>query len=132
LLFFGIREKKRKGLNGHLTFMQGLRTVFFISLFYAILQGIWFAFYSHIINPDYSMLSLHFKEKQLAAEGKTPQQISDELAMTKMIFGNALLQFVFFIFSTTIIDTIVGAIMTLFLKTKNEKQSVPKLSPEKQ
>src|SRR5205085_7364836 len=75
-LFFGIREKKRKGLNGHLTFMQGLRTVFFISLFYAILQGIWFAFYSHIINPDYSMLSLHFKEKQLAAEGKTPQQIS--------------------------------------------------------
>jgi len=120
-LFFGIREKKNKELNGQLTFMQGLKTAFYISFFYALLQGIWFAIYSGVINPDYATLSLHFKEKQLIAEGKTLQQISDELAMTKMIFGNALLQFGFFIISTTIIDTIVGAIMTLFLRTKKVK-----------
>jgi membrane protease YdiL (CAAX protease family) len=119
-LFFGIREKKNKEFNGQLTFMQGLKTAFFISLFYALLQGIWFAIYGQVINPDYAALSLQFKEKQLIAEGKTPQ-ITDELAMTKMIFGNALLQFAFFIFSTTIVDTVAGAIMTLFLKTKKVK-----------
>ena len=117
-LFFGIREKKNKELDGQLTFMQGFKTAFFISLFYALLQGMWFAIYSGLINPDYAALSLQFKEKQLITEGKTPQQISDELAMTKMIFGNALSQFTFFIISTTIIDSISGAIMTLFLRTK--------------
>lgn len=119
-LFLGIREKKNKELGGQLTFMQGLKTAFFISLFYALLQAIWFAIYGGIINPDYAILSLQFQEKQLIADGKTPQEITDELAMTKMIFGNALIQFAFFIFSTTMIDTIVGVIMTLFLKTKQK------------
>lgn len=52
-LFFGIREKRNKELNGQLTFMQGLKTAFFISSFYAILQATWFAIYSHLINPEY-------------------------------------------------------------------------------
>jgi hypothetical protein len=120
-LFLGIKEKKNKELGGHLTFSQGLKTVFYISLFYGLFQGIWFAVYGGVINPGYASLSLQFKERQLIAEGKSPQQIADELALTKMIFGNALLQFAFFIFSTIIVDTIVGTIMTLFLKTKKIK-----------
>ena len=120
-LFFGIREKKNKELHEQLTFKQGLKTAFFISLFYAVLQGIWFAIYGGIINPDYGTLSLQFHENQLIAKGKTPQQISDELAMTKLIFGNPFLQFGFFIIFTTIIDTLVGAIITLFLRTRKIK-----------
>lgn len=123
LLFFGIREKKNKELGGQLRFMQGLKTAFYISLFYALCQGLWFALYSQAIHPHYGELSLQFQEKQLIAEGKTAQQISDELAMTKMIFGNAVIQFVFFLLSTTIINTCVGAIMPLFLKTKENKIS---------
>ncbi|MBD79538.1 MAG: hypothetical protein CL840_11525 [Crocinitomicaceae bacterium] len=121
ILFFGIREKRNKILNGHLTFIQGLKTAFFISLFYAILQGVWFALYSNIINPEYAELSMQFKTSQLVAEGKTPQQIADELAMTKKIFDGGFIQFGFFIIVTTLIDTIIGAIMTLFLKTKTKE-----------
>jgi membrane protease YdiL (CAAX protease family) len=121
ILFFGIREKKNKELNGQLKFFEGLKTAFYISLFYALLHGVWFALYSQIINPNYGELSLQFQEKQLVAEGKTPQQITEELGMTKMIFGNIVIQFAFFMISTTIINTIVGAIVTIFLRTKNDK-----------
>jgi Protein of unknown function (DUF4199) len=117
-LFFGIREKRNKDFGGTLTFLQGLKTAFFISLFYALLQGLWFAVYSKIINPEYATLLFQFQEKQLAAAGKTPEQIVDEMAMAKMIFGNVAVQFVFFILSTTTVNTVVGAIMTLFLKKK--------------
>ncbi len=120
ILFFGIREKRDKALNGRLTVIQGLKTAFFISLFYAILQGAWFALYSNVINPEYAELSMQFKTNQLIAEGKTPQQIADELAMSKKIFDGGVMQFGFFILITTVINTIVGFVMTLFLKTKAE------------
>lgn len=122
-LFLGIKEKKNKILHGQLLFMQGMKTAFYISLFYALLQGIWFAIYSNYINPDYAALTLQFKEKQLIAAGKTPQQIADELSTTKMIFDNGIRQFGFFILSTTIINTLVGAILTLFLRTKETKSA---------
>lgn len=121
ILFFGIREKRNKIFSGQLTFIQGLKTAFFISLFYSILQGGWFALYSNVINPEYSTLSLLFKEKQLLAEGKTPEQIASELSMTKKIFDGGINQYGFFIISVTLIDTFIGAIMTFFLKTKTKK-----------
>jgi hypothetical protein len=120
ILFFGIREKRNKIFNGQLTFIQGLKTAFFISLFYSILQGGWFALYSNVINPDYSRLSLLFQEKQLLAEGKTVEQISSELSMSKKIFDGGLIQFGFFIISVTLFNTFVGLIITLFLR-KNPK-----------
>ena len=63
-LFFGIREKRDKDLGGQLTFMQGVKTAFLISVFYALLQAIWFAFYSLVINPEYGTLSIHFQESR--------------------------------------------------------------------
>jgi hypothetical protein len=123
LLFFAIREKKT-GLGGTLTFMQGVRTAFFVSLLYALLQGAWFGIYSNLIHPEYANLSLQFHETQLAQEGKTPQEIQEEMAMSKMIFDGGVRQFGFFIVSTTLINTAVGAIMSLFLKTKQLKPVV--------
>lgn len=41
--------------------------------------------------------------------------------MTKKIFDGAVIQYCFFIISTTIIDTIVGTIMALFLRKKIKK-----------
>ena len=122
ILFFGIREKRNKILNGELTIIQGLKTAFFIALFYAILQGAWFTIYSNIINPEYAELSMQFKTDQLVEEGKTSQQIADELAMTTKIFDGGFIQFGFFIMITTLTNTIVGLIMTLFLKTEQKNK----------
>jgi hypothetical protein len=116
LLFFGIREKRNKALNGTMTFKQGLRAAFLISFFYAILQALWFAIYTNLIHPDYAMLSLEFKTGQLVAEGKTAEQINEELALTKLVFNSGWLQFGLFIISTTVINTLIGGIMSLFLK----------------
>jgi hypothetical protein len=118
LLFLGIREKRNRELNGQLTFWQGLRTAFWISFFYAILQALWFALYSNLINPEYTALTVQFKQKQLELSGKTPGQVEDELRITRMIFDGGIKQFVFFILATTATGTLVGAILTLFLKTK--------------
>jgi hypothetical protein len=123
LLFLAIREKKSR-FGGTLTFMQGVRTAFFVSIFYALLQGVWFGIYSNLIHPEYANLTLQFHQAQLAQEGKTPQEIEDELAMSKMIFDGGVRQFGFFIVSTTIVNTAVGAIMSLFLKTRKLKPVV--------
>ncbi|MBV9987068.1 MAG: DUF4199 domain-containing protein [Chitinophagaceae bacterium] len=122
LLFLGIWEKKSRDLTGHFSFGKGLQTALLISFLYALLQSVWFAFYTHIINPDYATLALVYKEKQLAAEGKEAQQISDELAYTRILFRSASLQFLFFTVSTTVINTIAGAIMSFFLRTKTNNK----------
>ena len=123
LLFIAVREKKNQ-LGGQLTFMQGVRSAFFVSIFYAVLQGIWFGIYSNVIHPEYANLTLQFHETQLAQEGKTPQEIQDEMAMSKMIFDGGVNQFGFFIITTTVINTAIGAIMSLFLKTRKLKPVV--------
>jgi hypothetical protein len=123
ILFFAIRERKIR-FGGQLPFMQGVRTAFFVSIFYAVLQGIWFGIYSNLIHPEYAALTMQFRETQLAQEGKTPQEIQDEMAMSKMIFDGGVRQFGFFIITTTVINTAVGAIITLFLKTRKLKPVV--------
>lgn len=122
-LFLGTREKRNKEFNGELTFWQGLKTVFFLSLFYAVLQGFWFEIYSTLINPGYAALTLHYQETKLVAEGKTPQEIADRIAFARKIFDGGFMQYGFFFLSTTIINTAIGAIMTLFLRRQQPKRA---------
>lgn len=126
LLFFGIREKRDRDLAGSITLWQGMRTALLISVLYAVFQAVWFAIYSLVINPEYSRLLFQYQEQQMAAAGKTPQQIADGMAMARLVFGNPFIQFGFFIVSTTVVNTIVGAIMTLFLRTRRNKNYDPR------
>lgn len=116
ILVLGMRAKKIS-LAG-LTFGQGVKTAFLISLFYAILQGLWFTVYADLINPSYAELSRAFQEKELMAQGKSPEEIADRLAFARTLFDGGWHQFLFFLVTTPVINTIVGIIALMFLKSK--------------
>jgi Protein of unknown function (DUF4199) len=84
-VFFGIKAKRDKELNGVMTFGQGVKTGFLIAVIQTTLTTIWFWFYSTVINPEYLDTMLAFERSQMLASG-TPEGVIAADAESKRAF----------------------------------------------
>lgn len=102
--FFGIRAKKKE-LKNKLSFKQGLREGFLISLVYGITSPFVFAAYYLFVNPSI----IEYVSMAYNLQGVTEGVV---------IAADMFVQFV----SALLFGTIYAAIISFFLKTKSGKK----------
>jgi hypothetical protein len=106
--YLGINAKK-KLLKGNMTFKQGLLEGFKISLVYGIVSPFLFLVYYLLVNPGI----LEYVRKVYALTGASD---------TNVIVVDMAIQF----FSAIIMGTLLGAVASFFLKSKNKSKSKKK------
>ena len=70
-IFFGIKAKRDKELNGTMRFWQGVKTGFLIAVIQTTLTTLWFLFYGRVINPQFFDSMLEFERSRMIAAGPT-------------------------------------------------------------
>ncbi|MBI1806140.1 MAG: DUF4199 domain-containing protein [Ignavibacteria bacterium] len=86
-ILFGIREKRKKELNGIMTFGQGVKTGFWIALIQTTITTLWFLLYANVINPGFLDTMLEFERSTMAAAGTTEASIIQQLDQKRTFFA---------------------------------------------
>lgn len=116
-IFFGIREKRNKDLNGVMTFGQGVKAGFWVALIQTTITTAWFLLYGNVINPEFMDTILAFEESTMIAAGVPEATITQELDRMRSMFAFPTLQ----IFEEVLgisYGVFFAAIFSFFLRSK--------------
>ena len=88
VLYYGIKEKRDKHLNGNLTLTDGILTGLSISLVMAISFTTFFLIYNNFINPAWIEMAIIEMTNKLLATNLSDQQIELRMEMFRMMLTN--------------------------------------------
>ncbi len=116
-IFFGIKAKRDKELNGTISFGQGVRTGFLIAIIQTTLTTLWFWFYGTVVNPQFLDTMLQFERSKMVASGVAESAMTASLDRMKTLFSFPNLQ-IFQEVLGILYGTIFAVIFSAFLKKK--------------
>ena len=117
-VFFGIKAKREKDLNGIMTFRQGVKAGVIVAVVQTTITTLWFLLYGEIINPEFMDTMLEFERTKMLADGMTESAVTEQLAAMRTMFAPPNLQ----IFQELIgiaYGSLFAAIFSAFLKKKS-------------
>lgn len=118
-IFFGIKAKRDKELNGVMTFGQGVKTGFLIAVIQTTLTTIWFLFYSTVINPEYLDTMLAFEGSQMLAAGTPEGVIAADVESKRAFFRVPYFQ-IFQLVLGIAYGVVIAVVVSFFLRTKKK------------
>ena len=113
-IYFGLKEKRDRHLNGKITINGGIKAGLMISLIAALIISCFLIIYFNYINPQYSELGVAYYKEKLMLSGKTAVEVTQELDSIKRTFSfiNQLLFGVIAVMGTGLL---ISFIMSLYL-----------------
>jgi len=119
-VFFGIKYYRDKENGGSLGFGEGMKLGLLITIFPALLFGIYSVIYSEILDPGFMDNYYNWQVAKLKSE-LPPAEFDGqlkEMEQQKEMFVNPLFQFGAMFLSVFVVGLIVTVISTLVLKRK--------------
>ncbi len=117
-IFFGIKAKRDKELNGTMRFWQGVKIGFLIAVIQTTLTTLWFLFYGRVINPQFFDSMLEFERSRMIAAGTAESIVSATIAGKRAFLAVPKFQ----VFQEVLgisYGVVFAAIFSAFLRTKN-------------
>ena len=117
-VFFGIRHYRNIYGAGRISFGKGVKLGLLITLFPAIIFGIYNYMYVEFIDPDFTETYYNYMIEQ-ARESSPPAKLQakiDSIDAQRDMFSNTLLQSALMFLTVFIIGTIISLLSALILK----------------
>jgi len=119
-LYFGIKEKRDKFNNGHISLGQGIRTGLMISLIGTLIVAVYLVIYFNSINPSFLDLSIAYQKGKMISRGKTAEEIASELGKLKFMF-KFVNQLLFGIIGLVTSGFVISFALSMLLKRNHNK-----------
>lgn len=121
-LFTAIRKKKDSSPSKNITFKEGFKTGFLITIIYAVIVTSFWGVYNNYINPEWRVLAAEREKAQMIERGKTPEQAEQQIQENRARLGDSFLLIIGFA-TTMFLGMIITSIVTVILQ---KPQNPPK------
>jgi len=119
-VFIGIKYFRDKINNGYLSFGQGMKLGLLITLFPAVLFGIWSLIYEYWLDPDFNEKYFNSKIEELRKSVPADQFAvkAKEMESFKELSANPVFAFGLMFLTVFLIGVVITIISTFILKRK--------------
>ncbi len=119
-VYFGVKYYRDKENGGSLRFGEGLKLGLLITIFPALLFGVYSVVYSEVLDPGF--MDNYYAWQVAKVKSSVPaaelQQKLQDMQKEREMFDSPLIQFVAMFLSVFVVGLIVTVISTLVLKRK--------------
>jgi hypothetical protein len=121
-IFIALQKKKESNPNKNITFKEGLKAGFLVTIVYAVLFTGFLTVYYNYINPEARQLALEREKTQMIERGKTPEEAEQTIQENRAKVNDAFLLIIGFT-TTIFLGMVITAIETIVLqKPQNPKK----------